>query len=122
MPAQLSTHVLDTAHGCPASGMAVELWSLNGEARTLIKATKTNADGRTDKPLLAGGDLKVGQYELVFYVGDYFAAKAPAAPAASTPARFFDKVPVRFGIADPGAGWHVPLLCSPWSYATYRGS
>ena len=118
MPAKLSTHVLDTAHGCPAQGMKVELCSLEGEDRTLITTAKTNADGRTDQALLAADEMKSGQFEIVFHVGDYFAAKSPTLPKM----RFLDCVPVRFGIADAGASYHVPLLCSPWSYSTYRGS
>ena len=118
MPAKLSTHVLDISHGCPASGMKIELWSLDGEDRTLVTSAKTNADGRTDQPLLAADEMKVGQYEIVFFVGDYFLAKATPMPKV----RFLDHVPVRFGISDAGAGYHVPLLCSPWSYSTYRGS
>lgn len=118
MPAKLTTHVLDTAHGCPASGMKIELWSLAGEARSCVTVVRTNADGRTDAPLLAADQMKAGQYEIIFYVGDYFAAKAPAPPAA----RFLDTVPVRFGIVNDGSSCHVPLLCSPWSYSTYRGS
>ena len=118
MPAKLSTHVLDTAHGCPAAGMKIELWSFDGEERTLITTAKTNADGRTEIPLLDADEMKAGHYEIVFHVGDYFAAKSANLPKI----RFLDKVPVRFGIADAGAGYHVPLLCSPWSYSTYRGS
>jgi 5-hydroxyisourate hydrolase len=117
MPAKLSTHVLDTAHGCPAHGIKIELWRLD-TARTLLKTVFTNVDGRTDAPLLTAGELKAGQYELVFFVGDYFAAKAPAPSTI----RFLDTVPVRFGIADASASYHVPLLCSPWAYSTYRGS
>jgi len=118
MPAKLSTHVLDTAHGCPAAGMKIELWSLDGEDRELVITAKTNADGRTEQPLLAPEEMKIGQYEIVFFVGDYFAAKSPTLPKI----RFLDKVPVRFGIADAGASYHVPLLCSPWAYSIYRGS
>jgi 5-hydroxyisourate hydrolase len=117
MPAKLSTHVLDTAHGCPAHGIKIELWRLDG-TRTLLKTVFTNADGRTDAPLLAAEELRAGQYELVFFVGDYFAAKTPAGSTN----RFLDTVPVRFGIADATASYHVPLLCSPWAYSTYRGS
>jgi 5-hydroxyisourate hydrolase len=117
MLAKLSTHVLDTAHGCPAQGMKIELWSLDGEERLLIMTTKTNADGRTDAPLLSVDEMKPGQYEIVFFVGDYFAAKSPTLPII----RFLDRVPVRFAIADAGAGYHIPLLCSPWAYSTYRG-
>ena len=118
MPAKLSTHVLDTAHGCPASGMKIELWSLDGEERTLITTAKTNADGRTETPLLAADEMMAGQYEILFFVGDYFAAKSGALPKI----RFLDKVPVRFGLADAGGSYHVPLLCTPWAYSTYRGS
>lgn len=118
MAAKLSTHVLDTAHGCPAQGMKIELWSLTAGKPKLIKSILTNQDGRTDAPLLGGEEMRVGDYELVFHVGDYFAGKS-AAPAGP---RFLDLVPVRFGIADASASYHVPLLCSPWSYSTYRGS
>lgn len=118
MPAKLSTHVLDTAHGCPAQGMKIELWLLEGEDRTLITSARTNADGRTDQPLLAADEMKTGQYEIIFFVGDYFVARSPTLPKI----RFLDHVPVRFGIADAGASYHVPLLCSPWAYSTYRGS
>lgn len=118
MPAKLSTHVLDTAHGCPAQGMKIELWSLEGEDRTLVTTAKTGADGRTDAPLLSAEELKVGQYEIIFFVGDYFAAKGVTLPKT----RFLDRVPVRLGIADAGASYHMPLLCSPWAYSTYRGS
>ncbi|HVU07926.1 MAG TPA: hydroxyisourate hydrolase [Verrucomicrobiae bacterium] len=118
MTAKLSTHVLDTAHGCPAAGMKIELWSLAGEERELVTTAKTNADGRTDTPLLAADEMKAGQYEIIFFAGDYFAAKSPTLPKI----RFLDKIPVRLGIADADAGYHVPLLCSPWSYSTYRGS
>ena len=118
MPAKLSTHVLDTAHGCPAQAMQIELWSHAAEQPRLLKTARTNADGRTDQPLLSADEMKPGLYELVFYVGEYFAGKA--LPPAKPP--FLDKVPVRFGIADAGAAYHVPLLVSPWSYSTYRGS
>ena len=118
MPAKLSTHVLDTAHGCPASGMKIELWSVEGEDRTLVITAKTNPDGRTDTPLLSAEEMKAGRYELVFFVGDYFAAKSQNLPKI----RFLDKVPVHFSIADAHASYHVPLLCSPWAYSTYRGN
>lgn len=118
MPAKLSTHVLDTAHGCPAEGLQIELWSLAAAQPKLLKTVRTNADGRTDSPLLAADELQPGLYELVFYVGDYFAQKSSARPKIP----FLDKVPVRFGIADATASHHVPLLVSPWSYTTYRGS
>jgi 5-hydroxyisourate hydrolase len=118
MPAKLSTHVLDTMHGCPAQGMKIELWSLEDDDRTLVISARTNADGRTEQALLAADEMKAGQYELIFFVGDYFASRSVAMPKV----RFLDKVPVRFGIADAGGSYHVPLLCSPWAYSTYRGS
>jgi len=118
MPAKLSTHVLDSAHGCPAQGMKIELWQLEGDDRTLITTARANADGRTDQPLLSADEMRPGQYEIVFFVGDYFAARGTPLPKT----RFLDKVPVRFGIADAATGYHVPLLCSPWAYSTYRGS
>ena len=118
MPAKLSTRVLDTAHGCPAAGMKVELWSLDGESRTLVTTARTNAEGRTEAPLLSADEMKTGQYEIIFFIGDYFAAKTPTMPKI----RCLDRVPVRFAIADAGASYHIPLLCSPWAYSTYRGS
>ena len=118
MPAKLSTNVLDTAHGCPAEGMKIELWSLADEKRKLLKTVRTNADGRTDEPLLSAKEMRVGEYELVFYVGDYFGKKQAPAPDM----RFLNRVPVRFGLADADGSYHVPLLVSPWAYSTYRGS
>lgn len=118
MLAKLSTHVLDTANGCPADEMRIELWSLTGENRKRLKTVLTNSGGRTDEPLLDGEDLIPGIYELVFHVGEYFAKKVPS----KLPIPFLDIVPVRFGIADPNSSYHVPLLVSPWSYTTYRGS
>lgn len=115
---KLSTHVLDTANGCPAADMQLELWHLVGEQRTLLKSVRTNSDGRTEQPLLAEAEMRPGQFELIFFVGDYFANKG----GASAKIRFLDRVPVRFGIADPHVAYHVPLLCSPWAYSTYRGS
>ncbi len=119
MGGKLTTHVLDTAQGRPAAGMRIELWLLGADAdRRLLKTVRTNADGRTDKPLLAGPELTSGVYELVFAAGDYFAAQGQATP---TPP-FLDHIPIRFGIADADAHYHVPLLASPWAYSTYRGS
>jgi 5-hydroxyisourate hydrolase len=118
MPAKLSTHVLDTANGCPAQGMQIELWSCGDAEPKLLKSVRTNADGRTDEPLLAGDEMKAGLYEIVFHVGDYFDVKTKT--RAEFP--FLDEVPVRFGIADAKASYHVPLLVSPWAYSTYRGS
>jgi 5-hydroxyisourate hydrolase len=117
-PPKLTTHVLDTAHGCPAQGMVVELWSLAGPAPKLLKSIRTNADGRTDAPLLLGDEMRAGPYELVFHVADYFASKGAKLPQPP----FLDRVPVRFGLSDSGASYHVPLLVSPWAYSTYRGS
>lgn len=117
---RLSTHVLDTAQGRPAANVAIELWLLDpwGLGRTLLKTVRTNADGRTDAPLLSETELQVGVYELVFAIGEYFAAQKIA--TANPP--FLDRVPVQFAVADAGAHYHVPLLVSPWSYSTYRGS
>lgn len=114
---RLTTHVLDTARGIPAAGMKIELYSL-GSNRTLIKTMTTNGNGRTDEAVLEGGTLKAGPYELVFAVGSYFRA----AGVATTNPPFLDEVPVRFTIADADGHYHVPLLASPWSYTTYRGS
>ena len=113
--AKLTTHVLDTAQGRPGAGVRIDLYSLDGESGTFIVSAVTNADGRTDRPLLEGGEFRAGTYELVFHVGDYFRGQGMAAA-------FLDLVPVRFGIEDAGAHYHVPLLVSPWSYSTYRGS
>jgi hydroxyisourate hydrolase len=115
---RLTTHVLDTARGRPAEGMAVELFRHASGERERLAAARTNADGRTDEPLLGAGELRAGSYELVFDVGAYFAGAGLA--AADEP--FLGLVPVRFGVADPNASYHVPLLTSPWSYSTYRGS
>ena len=118
MAGKLSTHVLDTTQGCPAAGMKIELWYLDEDKRTLCRTTRTAPDGRTDKPLLSGVEMKPGMYELVFFVGDYFAGRSINLPAIP----FLSQVPVRFGMADPSASYHIPLLCSPWAYSTYRGS
>ena len=114
---RLSTHVLDTARGIPAGGMKVELYAI-GDSRALVKTAVTNDNGRTDAPLLEGAAFKPGHYELVFSVADYF---RKAGLSAGEPP-FLDQVPVRFAIADGGGHYHVPLLVSPWSYTTYRGS
>lgn len=114
MPAKLSTHVLDLTTGRPAVGMRIELWNHDGK-HTLLKAVTTNADGRTDAPLLAGAEMAVGSYELLFFVKDYFVTHHKDSP-------FLDRVSVRFAIADAKAGYHVPLLVTPWAYQTYRGS
>jgi 5-hydroxyisourate hydrolase len=115
---KLSTHVLDTAHGRPAAGVRVELYALDGTKRTLLKQETTNADGRCASALLEGDALRAGQYELVFGAGDYFAAQGVALPEP----RFIDRVTIAFGIADASQNYHVPLVVTPWSYSTYRGS
>ncbi len=114
----LSTHVLDTASGKPAAGMTVELSILEGGRWRPLKSVTTNADGRTDAPLAEGAAFAKGEYRLVFHVAQYFRAQGLALPEPP----FLDRVPLRFGVADPVASFHVPLLCSPWSYSTYRGS
>jgi 5-hydroxyisourate hydrolase len=115
--AKLSTHALNLAGGRPAAGLKIELWRLDPAPR-LLKTAATNADGRTDEPLLAGADMAVGSYQLVFFVGDYFAAQ----PGATEGGRFLDQVPVRFNLSGPSASYHIPLLFTPWAYSTYRGS
>ena len=115
---KLTTHVLDTAHGCPAAGLTIELFAMDSASqKTLLKTIVTNTDGRTDKPLLADADFKIGVYELVFSVGSYFAQFE-----GSQAMPFLDRVPIQFGISDLTAHYHVPLLTSPWAYSTYRGS
>ncbi|HEF5783705.1 5-hydroxyisourate hydrolase [Burkholderia multivorans] len=115
---KLTTHVLDTANGRPGAALKVDLYALDGDSRRTIKTVLTNSDGRCDEPLLEGAALTAGEYELVFHAGDYFASLGVKVPEP----RFVDRVVLRFGIADPGAHYHVPLLVSPWSYSTYRGS
>ena len=117
---RLTTHVLDTAHGRPAAGVSVRLARVDPETggRAELAAVVTNGDGRTDAPLLEGDALRPGNYELTFGIGAYFAATGAAEGAPP----FLGDVPVRFGIADADAHYHVPLLASPWSYSTYRGS
>ncbi|MBP9907397.1 MAG: hydroxyisourate hydrolase [Rhodoferax sp.] len=115
----LSTHVLDTMHGTPAAGMAVRLYATDGEAAQCIKELVLNQDGRNpDGLLLDGAGLKRGTYRLVFEVAAYFKARAVVLPEPN----FLDRVILDFGVADASAHYHVPLLVSPWSYSTYRGS
>ena len=113
----LTTHVLDTAHGIPAAGMRVELFAIEGGKRTLVTAAVTNSSGRCERPLLEDGEACAGVWELVFHVAEYFAAQQVALPEPP----FLDQVNLRFGIA-AAEHYHVPLLVSPWSYSTYRGS
>lgn len=115
---RLSTHVLDTSHGCPASGMAVTLQRLDPGGAVTLKVLRLNADGRTDSPLLQGDEMAVGRYRLLFEVAAYFRSRGLALPEPP----FIDVVPLEFGIADADGHYHVPLLASPWSYGTYRGS
>jgi 5-hydroxyisourate hydrolase len=116
--ARLSTHVLDTSCGKPAAGMAIELHFLRGNVRTHVTTVLTNADGRTDQPLLSGTLLETGIYELIFHAGEYFRSKN--VPISEPP--FLDHVVIRFGIAEASGNYHVPLLLAPYSYSTYRGS
>lgn len=115
---RLSTHVLDTQAGKPAAGIRVELFEIGESATSLLLETVTNADGRTDEPLIAGAPLRIGRYELRFHVGEYFAKRNANLPQPA----FLDVVPIRFAIAEPEGHYHVPLLVTPWSYSTYRGS
>ncbi|WP_209597413.1 hydroxyisourate hydrolase [Ruegeria sp. HKCCSP351] len=117
MAGYLTTHVLDTARGCPASGMKIELFRINGTDRTLLKTLLTNEDGRTDEQILPEAEFSTGEYELVFHAGEYL--DATGVPPESP--RFLDLIPIRFGMSEH-AHYHVPLLLSPFSYATYRGS
>ncbi len=119
---RLSTHVLDTANGTPARGMRVSLSRRTAGGWTLLKTVTTDDDGRTGGPLLEGAALEKGEYLLLFDVGAYFKALGGMAGAAMPDPPFLDQVPLQFGIADPAGNYHVPLLCSPWSYSTYRGS
>ncbi len=128
MAGKLTTHVLDTAHGCPAPDIEISLYSIASPSnnRILITQVYTDRDGRTTQPLLADGDLRTGEYELVFAVGSYFVGIASLEENRTQvnlpkPA-FLDRIPIRFQIADPDAHYHIPLLVSPWSYSTYRGS
>ncbi len=112
---RLTTHVLDTALGKPAGGLRVDLYRVEGDALLLVKSVETNDDGRCDAPLLSGETMKSGTYELRFHAGDYL-GRTGGGPM------FLDVIPIRFGLADEGAHYHVPLLVSPYSYSTYRGS
>jgi 5-hydroxyisourate hydrolase len=122
--ARLTTHVLDLAAGHPAAGVAVELYAVERrgppggpETRRLLARAETGANGRCPRPLLEGGSLPPGIYEIVFSVGSYFRANGVALPEPA----FLDRVPVRFGVSDPEAEYHLPLLVTPWGYSTYRG-
>ncbi len=115
---KLSTHILDLAHGKPGAGINIDLYTVFGNEKKLLKQVMSNQDGRTHEALLEGDAFLPGCYELVFAAGDYFAALGVAMP---TP-RFIDRVTLAFGVADASQNYHVPLLVSPWAYSTYRGS
>jgi 5-hydroxyisourate hydrolase len=115
---RLSTHVLDTAGGVPAAGVRIDLAQRTDGSWRHLKSVQTNSDGRTDEPLLAGDELVPGTYLLRFHIGDYFRRAGIELPQPA----FVDQVPVEFGIANGSGHYHVPLLASPWSYSTYRGS
>jgi 5-hydroxyisourate hydrolase len=118
MAGRLTTHVLDLAAGRPAGAMEVVLYRVHGAEHRELKRSVTNADGRLDQPLLKDADMQAGSYEIVFLVGRYFRESGMKLPQPP----FLDEVPVRFGIADTEAHYHVPLLVSPYGYSTYRGS
>ena len=115
---RLTTHVLDTARGMPASGMKIMLYKISGQSHRKVLEVVTNADGRCDAPLLEGMALTAGSYELVFCAGDYLRASGQA----GTGILFLDEIPIRFGVPDADQHYHVPLLITPFSYSTYRGS
>ena len=116
--ASLTPHILDTANGVPAAGVTIEIVKVSGDKRVTLRTLKTNDDGRTDSPVLAGDQCIPGGYELGFHIGEYFRNRSSNAD----PSVFLDMVPVRFTIATEDEHYHVPLLASPWSYSTYRGS
>jgi 5-hydroxyisourate hydrolase len=117
MMGRLSTHVLDTVHGRPARGVRIELLRVRDGGADLLATATTNADGRTDEPLLSGDSLTTGKYRLLFHVADYFCSVG-----IEDAGEFLDIVPVEFIVTDASATYHVPLLVSPWHYVTYRGS
>ncbi|MCR9272340.1 MULTISPECIES: hydroxyisourate hydrolase [Mameliella] len=118
MAGYLTTHVLDTARGCPAKGITIALYRVSGNSHRKIAETVTNDDGRTDAPILPAEQFETGTYELVFFAGDYLRRTGQA----NDEILFLDQVPIRFGMSDPDAHYHVPLLLSPFGMSTYRGS
>jgi len=114
----LTTHVLDTARGVPANGIKIALYRVSGNSHRKIAEAMTNSDGRTDNPILPEGKMTAGQYELIFFCGDYLDTHELSGDAI----KFLDQIPIRFGISDEDAHYHVPLLLSPYGYSTYRGS
>ncbi len=117
MPGYLTTHVLDTSRGCPAAGLKIDLYRIEGETRVHLHSMATNDDGRTDSPILPGGEFAHGVYELAFHAGAYLDATG----AKTSEPRFLDMIPIRFGLGEDDH-YHVPLLLSPFGYSTYRGS
>lgn len=117
-PGRLSTHVLDLYHGTPGAGVRIDFYAQEGDAYKLVKTVHTNADGRTDEPILPVEGMAVGRYRLVFHVAEYFKKANVQLPDPP----FIDKAAIDFAIYDPKQHYHVPLLCSPWTYTTYRGS
>ncbi|TNJ41367.1 hydroxyisourate hydrolase [Phaeobacter sp. B1627] len=118
MTGYLTTHVLDTARGCPAQGIKIALYRVSGNSHRKIAEAVTNEDGRTDSPILPQGEFKPGTYELVFFAGEYLRASG----LAEGEPLFLDQVPIRFGMSEEDSHYHVPLLLSPFGYSTYRGS
>lgn len=118
MAGYLTTHVLDTARGFPAEGLKIELYAVTGDSRHKLTEVKTNSDGRTDSPILPQEEFGTGTYELVFHAGDYLRATGQNGDDPL----FLDQIPIRFGLSDADAHYHVPLLLSPYGYSTYRGS
>ena len=115
---RLTTHVLDTTHGLPGAEIKVELYKVKEDSTEKLATVLTNSDGRTDAPILAGNEFRPGKYQLVFYVADYYKSKGVELDGVP----FLDDVVIRFGLDDPDAHYHVPLLVSPYSFSTYRGS
>lgn len=118
MAGYLTTHVLDTAKGCPAEGIRIALFRVNGTSLEKLAETVTNSDGRTDVPILPQDKFSTGTYELVFYCGDYLRATK----LSDDDPLFLDQIPIRFGMSEAASHYHVPLLLSPYGYSTYRGS
>jgi 5-hydroxyisourate hydrolase len=114
----LTTHILDLTHGTPAADVDIQLMKITDSTHTLLKTAVTNEDGRLNEPLLSGEEMMVGEYELLFFIGDYFRGKEVSLPEPA----FLNKISVRFGISDADSHYHVPLLVSPWGYQVYRGS
>ncbi|WP_300071000.1 hydroxyisourate hydrolase [uncultured Ruegeria sp.] len=114
----LTTHVLDTARGCPAEGLKIVLYKVTGNSHRKLVEMQTNADGRTNSPIFPQEDFKTGTYELIFYAGDYLRTSGQSGDEPL----FLDQIPIRFGMSDAEAHYHVPLLLSPYGYSTYRGS